>query len=55
MGAYTPTSRVTPAMQTEIEEKVIKPTLAGLKADGIDYRGTLYAGLMLTDQGVKVL
>jgi phosphoribosylamine--glycine ligase len=55
MGAYTPTSRVTHAMKTEIEEKVIKPTLAGLKADGIDYRGTLYAGLMLTDQGVKVL
>ena len=55
MGAYTPTSRVTPAMQAEIEEKVIKPTLAGLKADGIDYRGTLYAGLMLTEQGVKVL
>jgi phosphoribosylamine--glycine ligase len=42
-------------MQAEIEDKVIKPTLAGLKADGIDYRGTLYAGLMLTDQGVKVL
>jgi phosphoribosylamine--glycine ligase len=55
MGAYTPTSKVTPAMQAEIEEKVIKPTLAGLKADGIDYRGTLYAGLMLTDKGVKVL
>jgi phosphoribosylamine--glycine ligase len=55
MGAYTPTSRVTHAMKAEIEEKVIKPTLAGLKADGIDYRGTLYAGLMLTDQGVKVL
>ncbi|HBR93743.1 MAG TPA: phosphoribosylamine--glycine ligase, partial [Opitutae bacterium] len=31
------------------------PTLAGLKADGIDYRGTLYAGLMLTNKGVKVL
>lgn len=55
MGAYTPTSRVTPAMQAEIEEQVIKPTLAGLRADGIDYRGTLYAGLMLTDKGVKVL
>jgi phosphoribosylamine--glycine ligase len=55
MGAYTPTSMVTAAMQAEIEEQVIRPTLAGLKADGIDYRGTLYAGLMLTDQGVKVL
>ncbi|TVP79024.1 MAG: phosphoribosylamine--glycine ligase [Puniceicoccaceae bacterium] len=55
MGAYTPTSRVTPALQAEIEAQVIRPTLAGLKADGIDYRGTLYAGLMLTEQGVKVL
>lgn len=55
MGAYTPTSRVTPALQAEIEAQVIRPTLAGLKADGIDYRGTLYAGLMLTDSGVKVL
>lgn len=55
MGAYTPTSKVTPAMQAEIEEQVIRPTLAGLKADGIDYRGTLYAGLMLTEKGVKVL
>ena len=55
MGAYTPTSKVTPEMQAEIEDQVIKPTLAGLKADGIDYRGTLYAGLMLTEKGVKVL
>ncbi|MFP4157140.1 MAG: phosphoribosylamine--glycine ligase [Opitutales bacterium] len=55
MGAYTPCSCVTPAILEEIEEKVIRPTLAGLKADGIDYRGTLYAGLMLTEQGVKVL
>jgi phosphoribosylamine--glycine ligase len=55
MGAYTPTSKVTPAMQAEIEEQVVRPTLAGLKADGIDYRGTLYAGLMLTESGIKVL
>ncbi|ADE53413.1 phosphoribosylamine--glycine ligase [Coraliomargarita akajimensis] len=55
MGAYTPTSKVTPELQQEIEETVIKPTLAGLKADGIDFRGTLYAGLMLTEKGVKVL
>jgi len=55
MGAYAPTSHVTAEMQIEIEEKVIKPTISGLKADGIDYRGTLYAGLMLTDKGVKVL
>lgn len=55
MGAYTPTSRVTTELQAAIEAEVIRPTLAGLKADGIDYRGTLYAGLMLTEQGVKVL
>jgi len=55
MGAYTPTSKVTPAIQAEIEEKIIRPTLGGLKADGIDYRGTLYAGIMITESGVKIL
>jgi phosphoribosylamine--glycine ligase len=55
MGAYAPTSQVDAALQREIEDTVIRPTLAGLKADGIDYRGTLYAGLMLTDKGVRVL
>ncbi|MFT4901102.1 MAG: phosphoribosylamine--glycine ligase [Lentimonas sp.] len=55
MGAYTPTSRVTPELQAQIEAEVIRPTLAGFKADGIEFRGTLYAGLMLTEQGVKVL
>lgn len=55
MGAYTPTSRVTAEMQKAIEEEVLKPTIAGFKADGIEFNGTLYAGLMLTDEGVKVL
>ncbi|MGB0416263.1 MAG: phosphoribosylamine--glycine ligase [Coraliomargarita sp.] len=55
MGAYTPTSKVTAEMQADIEKNVIQPTLDGLKADGIDFRGTLYAGLMLTEKGPKVL
>ena len=55
MGAYTPTSRVTPEMQAQIEAEVLRPTLDGFKADGIDFRGTLYAGLMLTPKGVRVL
>ncbi|MGJ8640242.1 MAG: phosphoribosylamine--glycine ligase [Opitutaceae bacterium] len=55
MGAYTPTSRVTPEMQKQIEEEVLKPTIAGFKADSIEFNGTLYAGLMLTENGVKVL
>ncbi len=55
MGAYAPASCVSPELQHTIEATVIRPTLAGLKADGIDYRGTLYAGLMLTEDGPKVL
>ena len=55
MGAYTPTSKVTPEIQQEIEDQVIRPTLEGFRAEGIDFRGTLYAGLMLTASGVRVL
>lgn len=55
MGAYTPISRITPGIRAEIEERIIRPTLAGLRAEGIHYRGTLYAGLMLTEKGVRLL
>ena len=55
MGAYAPTRLVTPELQAEIEATVIRPTLAGFKAEGIDFRGTLYAGLMLTQKGIRVL
>ena len=55
MGAYTPTSRVTAEMQAQIEAQVLRPTLEGFKADGIHFCGTLYAGLMLTPKGVRVL
>ncbi len=55
MGAYAPTQLVTPELQAEIEEKVIRPTLAGFKAESIDFCGTLYAGLMLTQEGIRVL
>ncbi|MEM7790667.1 MAG: phosphoribosylamine--glycine ligase [Verrucomicrobiota bacterium] len=55
MGAYAPTGCISLEMQREIEAKVIQPTIEGLKRDGIDFRGTLYAGLMLTADGPKVL
>ena len=55
MGAYAPTSLVTPGMLARYEEEIVKPTLAGLKAEGVDFRGTLYIGLMLTESGAKVL
>jgi phosphoribosylamine--glycine ligase len=55
MGAYAPAPRATSKLLAEVEEKIFRPTLAGLSAEGIDYRGVLYAGLMLTKEGPKVL
>ncbi len=55
MGAYSPTPVVTPAMLRAIERDVLVPVVDGLVRDGIEYRGVLYAGLMLTTNGPKVL
>ena len=55
MGAYAPCSLVTPELEREIADTIIVPTLKGLAKRGIDYRGVLYAGLMITRQGPKVL
>ena len=55
MGAYAPTSLVSPSMLAEYEESIVRPTLAGLKKEGMHFRGTLYIGLMLTPNGPKVL
>lgn len=55
MGAYAPAACVTPRLNDEIISTIVEPTLAGLQAEGIDYRGTLYVGIMLTSQGPKVL
>jgi phosphoribosylamine---glycine ligase len=55
MGAYAPAPRATSQLLAEVEEKIFRPTLAGLVAEGIEYRGVLYAGLMLTKEGPKVL
>jgi phosphoribosylamine--glycine ligase len=55
MGAYAPTKLVTDEMLMEYEKSIVIPSLNGLKADGIDFRGTLYIGLMLTSNGAKVL
>ena len=42
-------------MLAEYEQSIVRPTLAGLKSEGVDFRGTLYVGLMLTSEGAKVL
>jgi phosphoribosylamine--glycine ligase len=55
MGAYAPAPIVTAALLEEVEASVIKPIIKALQEAGIDYRGVLYAGLMLTSKGPKVL
>jgi len=55
MGAYSPTPLVTDKMMTEVEEKVLIPTIHQMKRSRRPFRGILYAGLMITNQGVKVL
>jgi phosphoribosylamine--glycine ligase len=55
MGAYSPTPVLTPALLAQIEREVLIPAVDGLLRDGIEYKGVLYAGLMLTAGGPKVL
>ena len=55
MGAYTPVADVAAATLAEIEKTVVAPTLQGLAAEGIAYRGFLYFGLMMTAAGPKLL
>ena len=55
MGAYTPLPWADPDLVDTIMTSCIEPTLAELRKRGIDYRGTLFAGLMLTDAGPKML
>jgi phosphoribosylamine--glycine ligase len=55
MGAYCPTDFVDESLMEEINDHVLKAAVAGLRSENIPYRGVLYAGLMLTDAGPKVL
>jgi phosphoribosylamine---glycine ligase len=55
MGAYSPVPFVDGATRAQIREEVLEPTVRALNAEGVAYRGVLYAGLMLTDEGPKVL
>lgn len=55
MGAYAPVSLVDDALRDRILDEIFRPTLAALAAQGIRFTGTLYAGLMLTEDGPKVL
>ncbi|HEX2173675.1 MAG TPA: phosphoribosylamine--glycine ligase [Dehalococcoidia bacterium] len=55
MGAYSPPSFATPEVLERARREILEPTVAALAAEGRPYQGVLYAGLMLTDQGPKVL
>ena len=55
MGAYSPAPVVTDAVMNEVTENVLKPFLRGVQAEGFDYRGIIYAGVMVTESGCKVL
>jgi phosphoribosylamine--glycine ligase len=51
MGAYAPAPIATPELMAKVQTRVLEPAIAALKARGIDYRGCLYAGLMITPEG----
>ncbi|MGQ0586006.1 MAG: phosphoribosylamine--glycine ligase [Gammaproteobacteria bacterium] len=51
MGAYSPAPVVTPAVRERVMREVIQPTLDGLKQDGVDYTGFLYAGPLIDGRG----
>ncbi|MDQ6669993.1 MAG: phosphoribosylamine--glycine ligase [Chloroflexota bacterium] len=55
MGGYTRPSYATPGLLDEVRGRIIQPTLAGMLAEGHPYRGVLYAGLMITRDGPRVL
>jgi len=55
MGAYAPTSIVDDRMMRRIYDEILEPTMVGLDQEGIIYKGILYAGLMLTERGPKVM
>src|SRR5699024_7847991 len=55
MGAYAPVSLGTPELVDEVRRTILEPTLAALRDRGSPFRGLLYAGLMLTEEGPKVV
>jgi phosphoribosylamine--glycine ligase len=55
MGTYSPTPFLTDAQLAETARQVLEPFMRGCAAEGIDYRGLLYPGIMLTKSGPKVL
>ncbi|MHC1737091.1 MAG: phosphoribosylamine--glycine ligase [Ignavibacteriaceae bacterium] len=55
MGAYAPAPVITPLLLEEIKRNIIEPTLKGLRAENNPFTGCLYCGLMITQEGPKVI
>lgn len=55
MGTYSPVPLATPQLYREVEERILRPVVAALRERGTPFQGTLYAGLMLTADGPKVI
>jgi phosphoribosylamine---glycine ligase len=55
MGAYSPARVLTPALEAQVMAEIIRPTVAALAKAGTPYVGVLFAGLMLTDEGPKLI
>ncbi len=55
MGAYAPAPLVDEEMLERIEAEIVRPTLAAMSAEGATYKGVLYCGIMVTENGPKVI
>jgi phosphoribosylamine---glycine ligase len=55
MGAFSPVPSADPGLRDRVVRDILEPTVAALAGEGIEYRGVLYAGLMLTEAGPRVL
>ena len=55
MGTYSPSLVFTPELEEQIREQILEPTLKGFQKDGLDFRGVLFIGLMISEDGPKVI
>ena len=55
MGAYSPAPVFTPELVEQADKRIVQPTIRAMAAEGMPYRGVLYAGLMATEDGPKVV
>lgn len=55
MGTYSPSLIFNEVLETQIRERILEPTIKGFQKDGLDYKGVLFIGLMITDEGPKVI